>query len=29
MENTKRINEFNRENRPFYILDHDDGTFSL
>ena len=29
MENTKRINEFNRENRPFYIVDHDDGTFSL
>ena len=29
MENEKRIKEFNRENRPFYIVDHDDGTFSL
>ena len=29
MENKKRINEFNRENRPFYIVDHADGTFSL
>lgn len=29
MENTRRINEFNRENKPFYIVDHDDGTFAL
>ena len=29
MENERRIKEFNRENRPFYIVDHDDGTFSL
>lgn len=29
MENEKRIKEFNRENRPFYIVDHDDCTFSL
>lgn len=29
MENTKRINDFNRENRPFYIVDHDDGTYAL
>ena len=29
MENVRRIKEFNRENRPFYIVDHDDGTFSL
>ena len=29
METTRRINEFNQENRPFYIVDHDDGTFSL
>ena len=29
METTRRINEFNLENRPFYIVDHDDGTFSL
>ena len=29
MGNERRIKEFNRENRPFYIVDHDDGTFSL
>ena len=29
MENERRIKGFNRENRPFYIVDHDDGTFSL
>ena len=29
MENVRRIKEFNRENRPFYIVDHDDGTFAL
>lgn len=29
MENTRRINDFNRENRPFCIVDHDDGTFAL
>ena len=29
MENERRIKDFNRENRPFYIVDHDDGTFAL
>ena len=29
IENQRRINEFNRNNRPFYIVDQDDGTFSL
>ena len=29
MEFAKKINAFNRENRPFFIVDHDDGTFSL
>lgn len=24
MENERRIKEFNRENRPFYIVDHDE-----
>ena len=25
----ERIEAFNEENRPFYIVDHDDGKFSL
>ena len=29
METTRRLNEFNIENRPFYIVDHDDGTYTL
>lgn len=29
MENEIHIKGFNRENRPFNIVDHDDGTFSL
>ena len=29
MDNQRRISEFNQENRPFYIVDHDDGTFAL
>ena len=29
MENERRIKEFNRTHRPFYIVDQDDGTFSL
>ena len=24
-----KIKEFNKDNKPFYIVDHDDGTFSL
>lgn len=29
MENERRIKEFNRTHRPFYIVDQDDGAFSL
>ncbi len=29
MKNERRIKEFNRNNRPFYIVEQDDGTFSL
>ena len=29
METTRRLNEFNIVNRPFYIVDHDDGTYTL
>lgn len=29
MDIRQRINRFNRENRPFYIVDHDSGRYSL
>lgn len=29
MGNKQRIDKFNQENPPFYIVDHDNGTFSL
>lgn len=29
METQRRINEFNHENKPFYIVDHEDGLYSL
>lgn len=29
MDNEQRINKFNRENAPFYIVDHKDGQYSL
>lgn len=29
MEIKQRIDRFNRDNPPFYIVNHDDGTFSL
>ena len=29
MDIRQRINRFNTENRPFYIVDHDSGEYSL
>ena len=29
MNNEQRINKFNRENRPFYIVDYEDGHYGL
>ena len=29
MDIKQRINKFNTENRPFYIVDHESGEYSL
>ena len=29
MDIKQRINKFNTENRPFYIVDHENGKYSL